>query len=89
MSVSFLFFLLLSTSLTHALIWTGYPFRRIGILQSLVNQTQNVATVEQTPLWHQVGASKKSKNLSRRGFMYYNRGGEGVDDLARRKGVVV
>ena len=53
-------------------------------------QNQNVATVEQTPLWHQVATSEKSKNLSRRGFMYYNRGeGEGVDDLARRKGVVV
>ena len=42
-----------------------------------MNQTQNVATVEQTPLWHQVDTSEKSKNLSRRGFMYYNRGGEG------------
>ena len=80
MSVSFLFFLLLSASLTHALIWTGYAFRRYGILQSLVNQTQNVATVEQTPLWHQVATSEKSKNLSRRGFMYYNGVGEGVDD---------
>ncbi|KAM7433234.1 hypothetical protein ABFA07_016480 [Porites harrisoni] len=34
--------------------------RRYGILQSLVNQTQNVATVEQTPLWHQVATSEKN-----------------------------
>ena len=41
----------------------------------MVNQTQNVATVEQTPLWHQVATSEKSENLSRRGVMYYNMGG--------------